>query len=187
LDSGDSKFEVRKTQSHYQSIEHNSLFGGISRVFEPIEPSVMNSSTMLSILSLTRRVTDSLLHAPSWSVELHQFRIEATASGRGDPTPEGMHRDGVDYVHILLVSRYNVRGGATMLNGASNKYLASHLLNNTFDMLVLDDHRVQHSVEPISCLDPTMKFGHRDVLVLTYKSAASSQSRNQREMESVID
>src|SRR6185437_6520040 len=32
-----------------------------------------------------------------WHIEVHQFRIEARRGEDGKPTPEGMHRDGVDY------------------------------------------------------------------------------------------
>jgi hypothetical protein len=37
-----------------------------------------------------------------WYVEAHQFRIDTT-DGIGRPTPEGAHRDGVDFVAVLLV------------------------------------------------------------------------------------
>ena len=48
-----------------------------------------------------------------WHVEMHQFRIEATPSGTGMPTPEGAHRDGVDWVCVMLVKRTNVSSGVT--------------------------------------------------------------------------
>jgi hypothetical protein len=47
--------------------------------------------------------TDALAHRG------HQFRIEARPGEQGKPTPEGMHRDGVDYVLVLLVDRRNIR------------------------------------------------------------------------------
>jgi hypothetical protein len=168
-DSADSSFTVKPNQPHYQSMEHNHVFGGISRMFEPVESEVLNASMMRAILGFTLSVTDMLLPTSSWSVELHQFRIEATGARSGDPTPEGMHRDGVDYVHILMVSRHNLTGGTSIINGNSNNHLADYLLSDAFDMLVLDDHKVQHSVEPVSCLDFT-KVGYRDVLVATYRS-----------------
>ena len=39
-----------------------------------------------------------------WYLEAHQFRID-TAKGIGRPTPEGAHRDGVDFVAVVLVRR----------------------------------------------------------------------------------
>jgi hypothetical protein len=46
-------------------------------------------------------------------VELHQFRIEAGDGEAGLPTPEGAHRDGVDWVIVMLVDRHNVASGVT--------------------------------------------------------------------------
>ena len=173
VDSADSSFSLRPNWPHYQSVEHNRVFGGLSRVFDPIEPGVLNGRVMREILSLTRSITDILLPSPRWNVELHQFRIEVADSRLGYPTPEGMHRDGVDYVFIFMVSRRNIAGGASSINGDSGNHLEDYLLSGAFDMLILDDHRVQHGVEPVSCLDRTT-IGYRDILVLTYntKSAA---------------
>ena len=57
----------------------------------------------------------------AWHIEVHQFRIEARPGEPGQPTPEGMHRDGVDFVLVLLVRRQNVRSGVTSIRscGAS--------------------------------------------------------------------
>ena len=43
----------------------------------------------------------------NWHIEAHQFRIEARVGEHGKPTPEGMHRDGVDYVLNLAVVKSN--------------------------------------------------------------------------------
>ena len=48
---------------------------------------------------------------------MHQFRIEARSGEAGQPTPEGMHRDGVDYVLVLLVGRRNIKRGVTSIHG----------------------------------------------------------------------
>ena len=60
---------------------------------------------------------ERLAGAVAWHVELHQFRIEALPGMPGMPTPEGMHRDGVDYVLVLLVSRSNIGSGTTLMGG----------------------------------------------------------------------
>ena len=53
-----------------------------------------------------------LLVAETWLIEAHQFRI-ITGRDPGKPTPEGLHRDGVDYVFISLIERHNISGGVT--------------------------------------------------------------------------
>src|SRR3546814_3467424 len=51
-------------------------------------------------------------------VEAHQFRID-TSDGIGRPTPEGAHRDGVDFVAVLLVDRSGIRGAETRVFDAN--------------------------------------------------------------------
>ena len=54
-------------------------------------------------------------NAATWHVEMHQFRIEADNGQSGLATPEGAHRDGVDWVCVLLVNRRNVSSGVTQI------------------------------------------------------------------------
>src|SRR4051794_27598989 len=84
-------------QPHYQSLDYNPLHGGIERWFEPVEERFGVGSSLGTILECCRSTFGSL--APDvgeWHVEVHQFRIEARRSEAGRPTPEGLHRDGVD-------------------------------------------------------------------------------------------
>ena len=92
---------VRKAhQPHYQSRDYNLLNGGIERWFEPVTEAVAAHPVTLGLLYAGRKVFDALTPASdrpqAWHVELHQFRIEAHAGQIGQPTPEGVHRDGVD-------------------------------------------------------------------------------------------
>ena len=61
----------------------------------------------------------------AWHVEVHQFRIEARRGEAGQPTPEGMHRDGVDYVLVLLVNRRNIASGVTSVHDLAGRRSAS--------------------------------------------------------------
>jgi hypothetical protein len=108
------------------------------------------------------------LHDARWRVEVHQFRIEARPGERGLPTPEGVHRDGVDYVLVLLVGRQNIAEGVTTIHGADGTPLGSFTLTDPFDAALVDDHRVAHGVTPVEPLHPDAA-AHRDVLVVTFR------------------
>jgi hypothetical protein len=56
--------------------------------------------------------------ARPWFVEAHQFRIDTT-DGIGRPTPEGAHRDGVDFVAVVLVDARGIKGGETRVFAAT--------------------------------------------------------------------
>ena len=90
-------------QPHYQSLEYNALNGGIARWFAPVEPAFATGPAIGTVLEFCRNLFERIAGTVAWHIELHQFRIEAGPGMDGLPTPEGMHRDGVDYVLVLLV------------------------------------------------------------------------------------
>ncbi|BFI96937.1 MAG: 2OG-Fe dioxygenase family protein [Rhodanobacter sp.] len=158
-------------QPHYQSLAYNSLQGGIERWFEPMEPAVADGASLLRILAFCRDGFGALApQARSWRIEVHQFRIEARTGAAGEPTPEGVHRDGVDYVLVLLVDRENIERGTTTIHAPDGRELGQFTLARTFDAALLDDRRVFHGVTPVVPKDPA-QAAHRDVLVVTFKAA----------------
>ena len=160
---------VRKPhQPHYQSRDYNSLNGGIERWFEPIESGIAAGPSMRGILALCQSLFEQLSTITQWHVETHQFRIEARAGTEGRPTPEGMHRDGVDFVLVLLIGRRNIARGVTTTHDLSGKVLGSFTLTDPLDAALVDDRRVMHgvtAVEPLDAREP----GFRDVLVVTFR------------------
>jgi len=155
-------------QPHYQSRDYNTLNGGIERWFEPVTEAIGSGPSMTTILTFCRDLFGRLTDATTWHVETHQFRIEARHGQHGRPTPEGMHRDGVDYVLVLLVNRRNIASGMTSVHDLSGKALGHFTLTAPFDAALVDDARVMHGVTPVEPLDPA-EPGYRDVLVVTFR------------------
>ncbi len=87
-------------------------------------------------------------------MELRQFRIEAGDGEAGLPTPEGAHRDGVDWVIVMLVERCNVASGVTDIFAGDGARLGAFTLEQPRDTVFLDDHRVLHGVTAIHPLEP---------------------------------
>jgi len=161
---------VRKPhQPHYQTLDYNPLHGGIERWFEPIEPGIGAGPTLAAILGGCCALFGSLApEVGDWHVEVHQFRIEARAGEAGRPTPEGLHRDGVDYVLVLLVARRNIASGVTSIHALDGRTLGDFTLTDPFDAAVVDDARVAHGVTAVEPLDPAQP-AYRDVLVVTFR------------------
>jgi hypothetical protein len=159
-------------QPHYQSRDYNALNGGIERWFEPVTDAIGTHPALRAILDTCRdlfdRLTPERVRPDSWHVETHQFRIEARTGAAGKPTPEGIHRDGVDWVLVLLVSRINIASGETSIHDLGKNELGSFTLTDPLDAAFTDDNRVYHGVTPVSPLDPA-RPGHRDVLVVTFR------------------
>jgi hypothetical protein len=159
-------------QPHYQSRDYNPLNGGIARWFDPVLPEVAAGASMTTILEACRTLFERLSPARAWHIEVHQFRIEARSGVEGRPTPEGMHRDGVDHVLVLLVGRRNIQSGVTSIHDTAGHNLGSFTLAEPFDAAWVDDHRVMHGVTPVEPIDPAQS-GFRDVLVVTFRKEES--------------
>ena len=156
-------------QAHYQSRAYNPLHGGIERWFEPLRPEIGAGASLATILAWCARHFGALAPVRAWRVEVHQFRIEARADEAGKPTPEGVHRDGVDWVLVLLVARENIESGTTTVHTLDGRLLGSFTLAHSCDAALVDDHRIRHGVTPVTPLDAALP-AWRDVLVVTLKA-----------------
>jgi hypothetical protein len=159
-------------QPHFQTLEYNPLHGDIERWFAPIAPAIGEGASLRTILDFCYTLFGAMAPAVrSWHIETHQFRIEAKPGEAGRPTPEGAHRDGVDYVLVLLIRRRNIAQGTTDIQAiADRRLLGSFTLTEPFDAALVDDARVYHGVTPVEPLDPAAP-AYRDVLVVTFRRA----------------
>ena len=156
-------------RAHFQSPEYNALHGGMERWFEPLSPALVGERWWSSLLIGLARVCAGVQPTPRWFVEAHQFRID-THEGIGRPTPEGAHRDGVDFVALFLIARHAIRGGETRVFAADAPQGQRFTLREPWSLLLLDDARVIHESTPIQPLSHEDEAGgHRDTLVLTFR------------------
>ena len=153
-------------RAHWQPTSYNALHGGLERWFEPIASEVVKTPVWTQLLTSIGSVFAQVRPVARWYIEAHQFRID-TASGIGRPTPEGAHRDGVDFVALLLVQRRNVRGGETHVFDANGPSGVRFTMEEPWSLLLMDDARVIHETTPIQ---PDGEAGVRDTLVLTYRA-----------------
>ena len=166
-------------QPHWQSRDYNPLNGGVQRWFEPVSDAIADHAVTRGVIAMGLDLFDPLSPASDtpWHVEMHQFRIEARAGEQGLPTPEGMHRDGVDWVIVMLVDRQNVDSGVTDIFAPDGASLGSFTLTAPGDAVLLDDHRVLHGVTPIRPRDESAP-AVRDVLVVTFRREESTQTES---------
>ena len=180
----DGDIERQPHQPHYQTLDYNPLNGGVARWFAPMSHDAGGGHSLRTILEFSRALftrptpSDVAQGAPSesrgapavprWTIEVHQFRIEAQPGSEGLPTPEGMHRDGVDFVLVLLVNRTNIASGTTSIHGPDGDERGRFTLTHPLDAALVDDARVAHGVTPVQAIDPEQP-AYRDVLVVTFK------------------
>ncbi len=153
-------------RAHWQPVEYNALHGGLERWFEPMADDVVAQPVWGQLLRRLGGHCSALRGAQPWFVEAHQFRIDTT-DGIGRPTPEGAHRDGVDFVAVLLIDRHGIKGGETRVFEAEGPNGLRFTMSEPWTTLLLDDARVVHESTPIQPLEAQ---GHRDTLVLTFRA-----------------
>ena len=108
-------------------------------------------------------VTTAHGHGATWRLQLHQFRIMAP----GDPTPEGVHRDGADYTLIMLIKSHNEAGGETLVGTDDDPHPTyTATLAHPGEALFLDDRYYKHKTSPVQAQNPQHP-AFRDTFVMT--------------------
>jgi hypothetical protein len=153
-------------RAHWQSLDYNALHGGIERWFEPITQALASNLAWQAVIKNTAGLLSSIKPVNTWFIEAHQFRID-TSDGIGRPTPEGAHRDGVDFVGVFLINRHGIKGGETRIFETNTSAGLRFTLTEPWSVLLMNDERMIHETTPIQ---PTMPHGYRDTLVLTFRS-----------------
>lgn len=162
-------------EAYEQTREINPFNGGVRREFDSLEPGLAQHPVLDAFLTTLADVLDAVERQPvRWTIRLHPYRIRADLSSKGLPTPEGLHRDGVDYITTLMVHRHNVEGGETMVANTERQPVWQHTLAEPMELLVANDRRTLHSVTPIVAADP-LQPAWRDVLVIAFTKPSGLQ------------
>lgn len=164
VDSDGHIVELPK-RPYLQTKDINHLNGGVERTYEQIIPEVTETALFRELLTSVTSVLTELHGSSTWHHQCFQNRITTSPEQVGNPTPEGIHRDGVDYVVTLLVDRTNIQGGSSRIyETSSGRLLHEQTLQKQGEMLLADDERTLHEATPIARIDPS-RPGHRDVFI----------------------
>ncbi len=160
------KLTVLPHEPHYQSSHYNHVHGGFNRHFRAWLPTTLQNPVLTSIV---RWATQQFSRSPQelWRIQAHQFRIVAQPDQLGKPTPEGVHKDGAEYILIMMMDRQNIQGGVSRIYDNAMQPLAEGTLQTQGDLVIVNDHAVYHGVTEIAPAEPTRR-AWRDVLVLTF-------------------
>ncbi len=169
FDSQPGSGRLQRPHGPYEQPKYiNSLNGDIARIFDPLEPAFVTHRVLNRLLDWLTALYDQCEGSPQrWNIRLHPYRILANQSENGNPTPEGLHRDGVDYIVSMMVSRRNVTGGVTTITDNDQQVLWEHMLQSPMDILIGNDAHTMHSVSPVSPVDARLE-AYRDVLVIAF-------------------
>jgi len=165
LDTASQALSQTPHRAHWQPVTYNALHGGFERWFEPMHAHVTAHPMWQALLTRIGTLLAGLKPVPAWYIEAHQFRVDTTG-GIGRPTPEGAHRDGVDFVAVIMLERHGIKGAETRVFEADGPQGVRFTLTEPWSLVLLDDARVIHESTPIQ---PLGDHGWRDTLVLTFR------------------
>jgi hypothetical protein len=158
-------------RAYVQAKEINRLNGDVERLFEPFSDEVAHGPVAAALLSWCARQLDETegRGSQTWYAQVFQNRILARSGSAGKPTPEGVHRDGVDYVFTVVIDRKCITGGVSSLyesrpDGRHGKRIVSVEMAPPGGFLFNDDERTMHGVTPVVPL-PGEAEGYRDTFI----------------------
>lgn len=169
-DVSKNKLYPNKHESFFQNENINSAYGGIERVFAPIEMHILNNSFLHEIIKadFSKLPLRDRKSSDSWFVGVHLFRVETKKDEVGYATPEGVHQDGHDFVVQHMIKRTNISGGESTIYNLNKEEIESITLTAMMDSCFVNDKKVMHSVSEVKSYNDN-EVGYRDMLILDFE------------------
>ena len=86
-----------------QSKNYNPMLGDVQRQFAPIDRQLI---ALHEFEKLVFEFCDRCKISPGGDIDVHQIRTTCSPNTFGNPAPEGIHRDGADFIGIF--AKYSV-------------------------------------------------------------------------------
>jgi hypothetical protein len=178
-DASSDRLTSLDRHSYRQSSTLNRYMGDVVREFTALSPSTKDNAFLRELIRFDFRQLPIPRAARTglWAVDVHQIRISATPIESGQPTPEGMHRDGEDFGCIHLIASSNVEGGESQVCSDDGSTLFRGTLHTPLDTLVIWDPHVLHGVSPITPMQTTHPAS-RDVLLIGFLNLSTRTAEN---------
>ncbi len=156
-------FDLLPHKEYVAYSKYNSVAGGIRRFYDPIE---VDFTTWIN----TGAKEMNLDTSEEWQINVHQYRVLVgnNIEGDGITVPEGIHKDGHEYVMIAVFGRCNIKGGEMKLytDSKGDECFFNKVVKEN-QIALLDDMEIYHYVTPISTIKDDLR-GHRDILVVAF-------------------
>jgi len=157
-------------RAYYQAPNTNQYAGGVHRVVAPLRERFATSPVLADLIKKDFDCFPTSQFDPRdwWYVACHLFRIIGRVDELGEPTPEGVHRDDINFGAMHLMNRENAIGGVSRIHEQDHTVKAEICLQDRMDTLYWADNAVLHSVTPIVPANEKQGHAFRDILILGY-------------------
>jgi hypothetical protein len=164
-----NKNKIIGNESFNQNKHYNNYLGDKIRKYDNINPYLLNDYTFLKFLNLFKENTileckNNALIENINKIYVHQIRVNATNENI-NPVPEGIHRDGFNFICIACINRFNIEGPFNEILDFNENIINKKIINSN-NTLILNDKKYYHNVTNFKKKNKYLK-GYRDIFVLT--------------------
>lgn len=156
FDAKTGNLELLPHQDYFQSRDINNVTGGIVRKFAPLTKETTENPFLHELIRFDFAnfpITEPHMAQGQWKVDVHQIFVVAEVGAEGHPTPEGVHRDGAEFVTVHIAVLDNAEGGEVSIYDDDKVHLVSFTLKNVLDSYLFNDAILWHGVKPIHSKD----------------------------------
>lgn len=156
-------------EDYFQSADINRVTGGFVRKFAPLLDTTFDNRFLQELIRFNFAqfpLEDAHLQG-DWEVHAHLIRVRAALGEPGQPTPEGIHRDGAAFVTVHLAELVNAQGGAVSIYDDDRQLLTTFRLEEALDSYLFNDAILWHAAEPIRPAAP-LHGAIRSILTFDY-------------------
>ena len=134
------------------------------RIFSPIDNIHIYSTFMMDLINNTTTIVKHFdPYIREIKIDVHQVRNIIYPNSSSTNSPEGLHRDGADYIiSALVLNKDNVKGGISILKNYDKSELFKVQLNNNQGIFQKDTD-LWHTITPMKCIDSNY-LGYRDII-----------------------
>lgn len=170
FDAATGQLDVLPHEDYFQDTTINHVTGGIVRKFAPLLPATLTNPFLHWLIR--HDFAQFPLRTPEqargiWQVDVHEILVKAAPHSDAHPTPEGVHRDGAEFVTVHLAALDNAAGGLVTVYDDDKQPLQHFQLQRILDSYLFDDARLWHGVTPIVSADG-INAGVRGILTFDY-------------------
>jgi hypothetical protein len=160
-------------EDYFQPQDINAVTGGIIRKFAPLTPDIAENPFLHALIrwdfeQFPMRAIE--WQYQTWQVDVHLIYVVAEPGIEAHPTPEGVHRDGAEFVTVHLAALDNATGGVVSIYDDDKQHLESFQLNHLMHSYLFEDAVLWHGVTPIVPADGVNKAA-RGILTFDYHFA----------------
>jgi hypothetical protein len=162
LKTGCTVISKLKTQPFLQG-ETNKLTGHIRRPFHRVEVDLKPYIT--HGFAEVNKMWPLSGYGDEWLINCHQIRVHAAQAYEGIPVPEGVHKDGAEFVIMACVARDGVKGGISHIYEDENKPPVFGTTLMPGQAIMVNDKEVFHMVSPLIGVG---SHGYRDMILMGF-------------------